>query len=164
MGQARRRQQQQREMRRAGTLEELDTALRDMERVGGGVWQVNIYSPEAVTAGLIAGCPDDDLVLDLRMLRQAIERIEQHRGPLPPLCLLCSTEFSRHRLPRLVAILRPQLDALRANAGDGCWGTGSGICADCANAPDLPARVLDVYRTSFMPNARAIQIGTAGAA
>jgi hypothetical protein len=98
------------------------------------------------------------------MLRQAIERIEQHRGPLPPLCLLCPATFSHHHLPRLVAILRPQLDALRANAGYGCWGTGSGICTDCAHAPDLPARVLDVYRTSFMPTARAIQIGAAGAA
>jgi hypothetical protein len=164
MGEAQRRKQQRREMRQPATLEDLDIALRNMERVGGGVWQVNIYSPEAITAGLLAGCLDDDLVLDLRLLRQAIELIEQHRGPLPPLCLLCPAVFSHHYLPRLIAILRPQLDALRASAGDGSCGTASGICVDCAGVPDLPARVLDAYRASFMPNARAIQIGAAGAA
>jgi hypothetical protein len=153
MGEAARRKQQQ------PTPADLTRALRDIEQVGQGIWQLNIYCPEAVVGALLAG-PDDDVVLDLQLLRQTIERIEHHRGP----CLLCEAEFSALHLPRAVAVLRPGLDALRAAPGDGRWIIANGLCADCAAQPELKKRVLAFYRAALIPNAREIYLAEAGAA
>lgn len=145
------------------TPADLNTALRDIERVGQGIWQLNIYSPAAIVGAMLAG-PDDDLVLDIQLLQQTIERIEHHRGAGGPMCLLCEAEFSPLHLPRAVAILRPGLDALRAAPGSGRWVISNGLCNGCAAQPELPARILAFYRRTLIPNAREIRLAEAGAA
>jgi hypothetical protein len=157
MGEAARRRKQQ------PMPDAVTDALRDIEQVGQGIWQLNIWTSEAVIAALRT-VPDDDAVLDIGLLRQTIERIEHSRGPGGPLCLLCEAEFSRVALPRAIAILRPGIDALRAAPGAGHWVITNGVCADCAAQPEPRERVLAYYRRTLIPNAREIRLAEAGAA
>jgi len=65
------------------------------------------------------------------------------------LCLLCDNQFSATRRPTLMVLVTAMRD-------DPCQGIANGLCANCADLPNLPNRVTDKYRQTMISDLRVI--------
>jgi len=125
---------------------ELAGAVKQLQHEGQGCWRLDIVSPlhiPELAAKYLAG--GDHAGRLLIFLEGALRGAE-----LPgTLCLLCDNQFSATRRPTLMVLVTAMRD-------DPCQGIANGLCANCADLPNLPNRVTDKYRQTMISDLRVI--------
>jgi hypothetical protein len=145
------------------TKTRLQAALQGIQTVGQGVWEIHFYGPETFLPIMLGQAKADaDIRADCRLVEQALKEIENR--PSQTICLLCDVGFTATLPPWRFIILRPSLDAMRANTAEGMDIVTSCLCKACTTKPDLQAKILDYYRQTFAADLRLLRVVGTGRA
>jgi hypothetical protein len=121
---------------------------RRIQAEGQGVFRIDFIQQRDVPGLFLAAAGGDvRAIRTCDLISQFLKMIAAARPAA--LCLLCDNEVSPAALPSVIAIMTAQRD-------DPSTAILNGICAECADKPDLEAAVRAKYRTSLIPDLRQL--------
>jgi hypothetical protein len=139
----------------SNAAQELEQALRDMQRVGGGVVTMTMYSQDSIAMALLSG--ESIELFDMLAIENLLE---QFAAGTRCTCLLCEAELSMDCMPASIMVVRPETDALTAvpETQPLCAVIANGICSECSTRDNVRASAMEYYRQHVYPELRLLDV------
>jgi hypothetical protein len=144
-------------MRTPKDKREIGKALRQMQRISGGVLVVTHHTPRSIAVTMLTGgMRDRGFRVDQQVCEGIITRIMD--GAAQP-CALCDAMLTPFNLPARIVIMRPEIEAvmIEAERASELAMFCHVICGECERSVDVMKRVREYIATEF-PGVRPITL------